>query len=94
VKICDYCSGVVEQLVEETLHLSVKDGIWTSKSIELCLPCQKSLHIMEREAREYAIIKSHSDFLDGMREDEAARKRNSLNYFMKTTQTTLKTDTF
>ncbi|HXX98307.1 MAG TPA: hypothetical protein VEL11_14440 [Candidatus Bathyarchaeia archaeon] len=45
---------------------------------------------MEREAREYAIIKSHSDFLKGMMEDEAVRKRNSLNYFVKTAQTSLK----
>jgi len=50
----------------------------------------KRLHTMEREAREYAIIKSHSDFLKGMMEDEAVRKRNSLNYFVKTAQTSLK----
>ena len=87
MQICDYCSGVVEHLLEETLHLSIKDGVWTSKSIELCLPCQKRLHMMEREAREYAIIKSHSEFLKGMREDEAVPR---LNYFVKTIQTTLK----
>lgn len=42
---CDY--SVVEHLIDETLHLSVKDGVWTSKSIELCLPCQKRLHIFD-----------------------------------------------
>jgi hypothetical protein len=45
--------------------------------------------MMERESREYAIIKSHSDFLKGMRKDESVRKRYSVNYFVKRTQTTL-----
>ncbi|HXX96312.1 MAG TPA: hypothetical protein VEL11_04240 [Candidatus Bathyarchaeia archaeon] len=35
----------------------------------------KDRYEIESEHREYAILKSHREFLNGMREDEAVRRR-------------------
>jgi hypothetical protein len=87
MKICDNCSVITQYLQEAQLYTSVKNGDWKSITIELCPNCCRKLVEMEREAREHAILKSHSDFKKSMREKEW---RNSLNYFVKTTQTTLR----
>jgi hypothetical protein len=75
MKICDNCSRIVENLVEERLHMSLKNGFWYSVYVELCIPCKDRLYEIEREHREYAILKSHREFLNGMRENEAVRRR-------------------
>ncbi|MFY9872238.1 MAG: hypothetical protein WAK17_21210 [Candidatus Nitrosopolaris sp.] len=47
----------------------------TNVNAELCGSCERKLNDSEREFREYAILKAHSKFLEGTKENEAVRHK-------------------
>jgi hypothetical protein len=75
MKVCDSCSAIVECLLDTSIYVGLKNGDWASVNAELCPNCRRKLVDMEREAREHAILKSHKEFMDGMKGNEALLHR-------------------
>jgi hypothetical protein len=80
MQICDSCGRIVEFLQDTSIYIGLKNGDWAAVNAELCPRCKKKLHEMEVEARDHAVLKSHKDFMEGMRGYEVLRNRPITRY--------------
>lgn len=80
MRVCDSCGRKVEFLQDASIYIGLKNGDWVSLTAELCIRCKKKLHEMETEARDHAVLKSHKDFMEGMKGREALRNRPITRY--------------
>jgi hypothetical protein len=66
MRVCESCGDIVPCLLNRTIAVGLDDRDWATVQSELCHKCAKKLDKMEVEARDYATLKAHWEFLQQM----------------------------